>query len=288
MDTKVASHIYLKITLLFFMLWMQNVIFAQKSIPKGFCVSNEEAKLADAINLLRIDYGKPKIQFSTSLSYVAKTHTTDLQINHPDTSICNLSSWSDKGNWTPCCYSEYVHKPKCMWDKPKELTPYPYRGYELVMYFEDSFNFDSVINLLSDSKEALDMLLTRGIYEKKKWMCLGAGISDNYVAIWFGQRKDKLKPPHICKKEKPIVKNTDSLTKEKSNTYYLVFGSYDNLHDAKEESAKIKKDNFDNCDILVKNNRFRVYLNKFDSMKEALFAKQQLPPNYKAAWILKD
>ena len=262
---------------------------AQKKIPKDFCIKNNEIELYNLINKLRVDYGKTKLQLSASLSYVAELHINDLQNNHPDTSICNLSSWSDKGDWTPCCYTKYLHKPDCMWDKPKELTPYPYRGYELVLYIEDDFNTDTIINLWADSKEVLDMILTRGNYENKKWICSGVAIGKNYVSLWFGQRRDKLKKPEVCNFEEQTSDTTIIITTEnKPNTYYLVFGSFDNIHDAKEAYKTTKADNFPNCDILEKNNKYRIYLNKYNSMKEAMFAKQQLSYLYREAWILKD
>ncbi len=263
-------------------------VAAQKRIPKDFCISNDEKNLFEMVNLLRADYGKKKVQLSTSLSYVADLHVYDLQTNNPDTSICNLSSWSDKGAWTPCCYTKYLHNPDCMWDKPKELTPYPYRGYELVTFIDDDFNTDSIINLWSDSKDVLDMILTRGNYSKKKWICGGVGISENYVSLWFGQRRDALKEPVICIDELndndsvPIIVHANQPT-----AYYLIFGSHNNMHEAREARKKVKP-NFKNSDILIKNDKYRVYLNKFGSLKEAMFAKQQLPFEYREAWILKD
>lgn len=261
---------------------------AQKKLPDGFCINNMEKNLFDMINQLRTDYGKTKLQLSSSLTYVAELHANDLQNNNPDTSICNLSSWSDNGDWTACCYNKYIHKPDCMWNKPKELTPYPYRGYELVTYFEDDFTTDSIFNLWSDSKEVLDMILTRGEYVKKKWACAGVGISNNYVSLWFGQRKDNQKEPTLCDTASkandivPIVRATN-----KTTTYYLIFGSYTNMHDARYGRKNIKED-FKNCDILAKNDKFRIYLNKFDNLKEAMYAKQQLPFEYREAWILKE
>jgi len=262
---------------------------SQNKLPKDFCISNSEADLFYKINELRSDYGKPKLQLSASLSYVAELHTNDLQINNPDTSVCNLSSWSDNGGWTPCCYTKYLHNPDCMWDKPKETTPYPYRGYELVVFIQDDFNTDTIINLWSYSKEVLDMILTRGTYYKKKWICGGVAISDNYVSLWFGQRRDKLRNPEICNIEDAVSDTLPVIaTVSSSNVYYLIFGSFDNYRDAKDAWKNIKKDSFKKSDILEKDNKYRVYLGKYGSMKEAMFTKQQLPLSYRDAWILKD
>ena len=279
-------------TLLFFILLLLvsfSAIAQKKTIPKDFCIDNIEQDLYTLINQLRADYDKSELQLSASLSYVANLHVNDLQNNNPDTSICNLSSWSDKGNWTPCCYTKYLHNPDCMWDKPKELTPFTYRGYELVTFFQNDFNTDTIINLLSNSKEALDMILTQGYYKKKIWICAGIGISENYVSIWFAQRKDKLREPNIC-----VVENKKNNTKLKNSTtsdtimYYLISGSFDSMQDAKRACKEVKKDNFVNCEILEMNNKFRVSLNKYGSMKEAMTAQKQLPTPYKEAWILKD
>ncbi len=291
MSISVILSKYFKILLvLTLLIWLIPFsIIAQKKIPSDFCINHTEQQLFNMINQIRIDYGKSELQLSVSLSYVAKTHANDLQINSPDTSICNLSSWSNKGDWTSCCYTKYLHNPDCMWDKPKELTPYQYRGYELVTLIQDDFNNDTIVNIWSDSKDVLDMILTRGNYAKKKWICAGIGITENYVSLWFGQRKDKQKKPELCKiKTDDNDTTTATIATSKPNTYYLIFGSFDTMHDAKEAYKITKNDNFKNCDILEKNNKFRVYLNKFDSMKEAMYAKQQLPYSYRDAWILKD
>lgn len=277
------------ILLIITLILLSNIVVGQKKIPKEFCLSNDEANLFDLVNQMRVDYEKSQLQLSASLSFVASTHINDLQNNRPDTSICNMSSWSNKGDWTPCCYNKYVHDPDCMWDKPKELTPYPYRGYELITYFEEGFNNDTVINLWSDSKGVLDMILTRGAYSKKRWICGGISIGSNYVSLWFGQRKDAQKSPVICENNKQNIDTINPIASTNgSNIYYLIFGSFPNMHDAREELKKAKDNDFKDSDILVKNDKYRIYLNKYSSLKEAMFAKQQLPYEYNEAWILKD
>ncbi len=284
---RLSTHYNRIIAILLFMS-LPFLTYGQRTLPDDFCIDQMESSLFDNINLLRGDYGMSQLQLSVSLCYVAELHVNDLQNNHPDTSVCNLSSWSDKGSWTPCCYNKYVHNPDCMWDKPKELTPYSYRGYELVTFFEEDFNADSIINLWADSKETLDMILMRGNYKNKKWICAGIGISKNYVSLWFGQRKDKLKEPDLCDDgNRNIIVDPTIIATNNSNTYYLIFGSHSNMADAREERKKFKND-FANCDILAKNNKYRIYLNKFNSLQEAMFAKNQLPFAYKEAWILKD
>jgi hypothetical protein len=259
---------------------------SQNMIPDEFCISADEKKLFNMINDLRQDYDKPDIQLSICLSYVADRHVFDLETNHPDTSICNSSSWSDKGEWEACCHNKYVHDPDCMWDKPKQLTPYRYRGYELVTYFDDNPNADSIINLWGDSRDVLDMILTNGTFSKKKWICGGVAIGKNYVSLWFGQRSDVLGSPELCKNE--VDSDTTNNQADLSNTYYLIFGSFPDKHSAKTAQKEYKKDGFENAEILIGNERIRVYLEKFETLKEAMFAKQQLPFKYREAWILKN
>ena len=269
------------------------LVLAQNKLPDDFCLSLDEKNLYNAINTLLTEYDQKTVKLSASLSYVAKIHVNDLLVNKPDTSVCNLSSWSDKGEWTPCCHNPYVPQQDCMWDKPKELTSYPYRGYELVAYFEDDFNVDSVINLWSSTKAVLDMLLARGNFSAKKWVCMGVGINERYVSVWFGQRPDKVSVPDVCidDLEKALAGATTAVAGDTGIaqiTYYIVVGSYTETKDAREMVKRLKKSGYENAGTLLNKEMTRVYLNKFNNLKEAMYVKQQLPYNYREAWIYKE
>src|ERR1035437_4272893 len=108
-----------------------------KEIPVTYCISPMEYKLYKMINDYRRRYDLPAIPLSKSLSYVASTHVKDLFNNHPDQDPCNAHSWSDKGPWKPFCYPRDEKKNNTVWDKPKELTNYKGKGYELV-YWENN------------------------------------------------------------------------------------------------------------------------------------------------------
>jgi len=281
-------NISLLLILLLFLLAQKSVFAQNERDFKNFCISPKEKAFADWINYLRKEYGKEKLPLSLSLSYVARTHITDLEQNHPDTSICNLSSWSNKGNWKPCCYNPYVVRRNCMWDKPKELTNYVYRGYELVAFFQDILKQDSLIALWGNSQDVLDMILTRAEWGKKSWRTMGVAINDHYVSVWFGQRADKAGQPKICKSTSSELANIPrNKLINRNATYYLIFGSYNRLKVAKEAVKRLNKNGFDDAGILKKNKYIRTYLNKFQSLKEALAAKQNLPYIYREAWILK-
>jgi hypothetical protein len=266
-------------------------IFGQKNnkIPKEFCISNDEHQLFENINVFLAENGKKKLSLSKSLSFVAKTHINDLQINHPDTSICNLSSWSDNGNWTSCCYNSYVPNPDCMWNKPKELTNFKYRGYEMVLFFEDEFNPDSIMQLLYSSNNALAMLLAKDDYSSKKWICMGVGINENYTSIWMAQRADNAGTPDVCKNsEKAIAETNEKPANKEAAKFYIISASFTNNKDAKEAIKRLKQNGFSDAGILKSGTNLRVYLKQLPSLKEAMHFKQNLPYTYNDAWILKE
>jgi len=256
-----------------------------KTIPSEFCISAEDNKLYESINLFLLENGQKELSLSKSLSYVANLHITDLIQNHPDTSICNLSSWSNNGNWTSCCYQKYVPNQDCMWDKPKELTNFKYRGYELVLFFEEEFNSDTVMQLLLSSNAVIDMLLTKGDYSKKKWVCLGLANNKEYASIWFAQRADNAGKPEICKN---TTASTNEIITENKTKYYIIASSFSKMKDAKEALKRLKQNGFDNAGILKTGENIRVYLNELESLKEAMYFKQNLPYTYNDAWIFKE
>ena len=266
-----------------------NMLTAQnKRVPADICINVNEHLLAEKINNLRKQYGKRAIPLSKSLTYVAKLHVEDLQKNHPDTSICNLSSWSDKGKWTPCCYNKYVVNHDCMWKKPKELTGYIYRGYEMAAYFQDGVSTDSLEYVWFDSRKVLDFILTQGDWSQKSWRAMGVAMSGNYVSVWFGQRADKAGKPALCKETvNQTIKPKTVTGNNKTKGYYLIFGSYNKMKDAKSAVRRVKAEGFKHAGVITKNNHFRLYLSKFDTLKEAMAAKQKLPTQFKDAWILK-
>jgi len=256
-----------------------------RQIPDDFCISGEENQLFESINIFLTENGKKPLQLSKSLSYVAKTHIADLKQNNPDTSICNLSSWSNNGEWTACCYNSYVPNPDCMWDKPKELTSFQYRGYELALYFEEEFNTDTIMQLLYSSNRVLDMLLTKGEYSAKKWVCMGIGINENYTSIWFAQRTDKNGTPGVC--DNTVITEGEVVVVSKPK-YYIIASSFTKLKDAREALKRLKQNGFEDAGILKSGINIRVYLNELESLKEAMYFKQKLPYTYNDAWILKE
>lgn len=282
---------------LFMFLLMLTVLLpatAQITSVEEVCLSESEVKLAEAINLFRKQNKLPEIPLSASLSFVAKAHVWDLQTNNPDTSICTSASWSNKGNWTPCCFNSYVLKYDCMWDKPKELTSYPFRGYELVYFDESIVQPDSIFQVWKSSYETIDMFLTRNQHGDKKWLAMGLAIGENYVSLWFGQRNDPVGVPKKCSSLEATgfvaVKPNQNDEEEslKTSTYYLIYGSFNTKSDANEAIKRYKNSGLPHVRILEKEGRFRVSLNQFDNLRDAMKAKEELSISYPEIWIYKE
>ncbi len=258
-------------------------LFAQKKISSSFCLHPAEKQLADSINNIRLSHGKKALPLSISLSYVARTHVGDLLINHPDTSICNLSSWSDKGKgrWEAVCYNPYVVNHNGMWKKPQELTNYRYRGYEMVAYSQDRLVVDSVLSLWEDSPEAMAMILTTGVWEKKSWESMGVGLNGHYASVWFGQRLDKAGRPKICQ---PVKKN-----KKKASTgyaFYLIYGSYPGMSSATKVMNRLIANGFKGAGVLRNHKHNRVYLYRSTDFQQVKKERQKWLKKYPKMWIL--
>lgn len=72
---------------------------------KKTCLNNEEKKLYDLIMTYRESKKLPSIPLSAKLTLVAQAHVKDLIENYQDSKKCNYHSWSNKGGWSPCCYT---------------------------------------------------------------------------------------------------------------------------------------------------------------------------------------
>jgi hypothetical protein len=275
------------------LLGINNLTFGVKPLPKGVCITKDEYRLIELINAYRVGNNMPTIKISKSLTHVAHLHILDLNKNHPDTSICNLHSWSDKGDWSAGCYQAYVPDQDIMWNKPKELTPYKYRGYELAYWEQDSISPDTLLARWLEIPEARNMLLNKGNYKKKKWLAIGSGIQNGYAVVWFGQVKDKLKPPSICGKDKPKVtiskktKKRTLIVNKKTGRYYIIFGSFKTQKEAAIKLKKYINKGFMDAKIVINRNKIRISLSDHENLDKAKKAKSTLDKKYSDAWIIK-
>ncbi len=260
-------------------------LFAQKKVPSSFCLHPAEKQLADSINRIRVRNGKKALPLSVSLSYVARAHVADLFYHHPDTSICNLSSWSDKGPWKAVCYNPYVVNHDGMWKKPQELTNYPYRGYEMVAYSQDNLVVDSVLSLWEDSPEAMAMILARGVWKKKSWACMGVGINKHYASVWYGQRPDRAGRPKMCRSAAKATKK--GIKKQPTeNIFYLIYGSYPSLNSANKALGQVRARGFRHTGIIHGHGHIRVYLYHSTDFQKIKNERQRWKKKFPQLWIL--
>ena len=136
---------------------------------------------------------------------------------------------------------------------------------------------------------SFDMILTEGNFKKKKWICMGVAFNDHYVSVWFAQRGDRSGEPELCSgSDSTLLPAATSDTIAKEVTYYLIFGSFSQLKDAREAVKRLSKNGFENAGTIKSEDKYRVYLDKYNNLKEAMFAKQNLPYTYREAWVYKE
>ena len=265
------------------------VVNAKGDIPPDFCVSKAEYKLYTMINEHRTANDLPELSLSISLSYVAVTHVADLVNNNPDTSICNLNSWSNKGDWTPCCHNNYVPKSECILGKPRELTNYRGEGHELAYWEPVPVNPDSLLAFWTSIKETNDFLLNLEQWDKYKWRAVGIGILEGYAVIWVGELPDREGLPGICveeSKEEKKVPVTVPLVTTKYDRYYVICASYETEKDAMAESKSLLTEGYEDIKVVQGDQNFRVSLGDFKSLDEAKAFKTMLGNKFRNVWIL--
>jgi len=193
---------------LVFLFFLPSFLIAQETINVSLqpdsCLSDVELQLAMMINTYRAEKGLPSVEFSASLCRVARIHTQDLENNYKPSDRCNMHSWSDKGRWTPCCYTPDHKQSANMWNKPRELTSYRGNGYEIAFY--TTGNYDSpaqfareILNGWKGSPGHNEVIINKGKWKDVSWKAMGIGISGGYACVWFGEEKDPAGKPSVCK-----------------------------------------------------------------------------------------
>jgi len=169
------------------------------------CMNKEEMKLYHLLNEYRASKGLKSVELSASLCKVAQIHLDDLIRNKPDRkSDCNAHSWSDKGNWTPCCYTADHAQASCMWKKPQELTNYKGYGYEIAFGSSDP-DYDSYIANANDAISAWKksaghnaVIISEGIWADHPWKAMGMAVRGGFSCVWFGEETDLEPMPSLC------------------------------------------------------------------------------------------
>ncbi|RLC19899.1 MAG: hypothetical protein DRI57_06065 [Deltaproteobacteria bacterium] len=151
--------------------------------------SSQEKLLYELINEYRQSYGLPPIRLSKSLTHVARTHVRDLEA-YPPSGSCNLHSWSEDGPWSSCCYTSDHAQASCMWDKPRESTPYSGKGYEVSTGPCTSCGPEAAIETWKSSHYHNAVILNQNNWSSYTWESIGVGIYEGYANVWFGEEED--------------------------------------------------------------------------------------------------
>lgn len=267
------------------------VLFAQ--LPE-LCLTKDEYRLYSLINQHRSKNGLSIIPISSSLSYVAKVHARDLYINNPDTSFCSLNSWSNKGPWLDCCHSRFTPNPACILNKPRELTQYPGEGHELVYWDSETLHPDTAFRFWTSIAISNDIILNLNKWSYFNWKAMGVGIFKGYACVWVGESLDSIPEPTICSDaaggdnlSMPAREGTKDIVTAPTGRFYVIFGSYSNLPDARKLLEKYREDGFYQAKILVKDNAFRISLTDHGTQQEAQSAKKRLGEGFEEAWTTK-
>src|SRR5688572_19881031 len=174
--------------------------FDKKSPIAEICLSTEERKLYDLIMEYRKSKNLPPIPLSAKLTLVAQTHARDLSDNYEfkPKNKCNPHSWSDKGSWTSCCYTNDHKVASCMWSKPQEIAGYPANGFEIAYYSSLGANAKEGIDGWKISPGHNPLLINSGTWSKIKWNAIGIGIYKEYGLVWFGEAVDESLMVKLC------------------------------------------------------------------------------------------
>jgi len=168
-----------------------NFSSSSSSSPSYDNNTDEEMKLYNLMMEYREELDLPRIPISKALTYVAQTHVKDLQENFFSYEpLCDGHSWSDKGDWSPCCYNEKANK-SCVRDKPRELTSYKGHGYEIVYRrtYTDVTAEMALDGWRNSSSNAT--IANADAFENITWNAIGIGISGAFAVAWFGQEPEE-------------------------------------------------------------------------------------------------
>lgn len=288
-NSKIASTIFV---LIIFLNVGIKIASAQDSIPDDFCITEKEVALYNLINNYRKSVGLNEIPLSKSLSYVAKTHTLDLDINKPDTNTCNFHSWSSKGKWTPCCFEKEIKDKSCMLNKPTELTKYPGPAYEIVYWENKQASAEKAFKQWKETSASRAVLSNYKDWENYSWNAMGVWIHKGFAIAWFGESEDVERETKVCgsnetiKNAPQILEAENQVITAPTGRFYVIVGSFNSLKDAKENLKVYQAEGFKKAKVVVKEKKHRISLSDYSSQELASKAKKQLPSKYKDAWIL--
>ncbi|GAB1405551.1 hypothetical protein MASR1M74_27320 [Lentimicrobium sp.] len=263
-------------------------------VMDSMCATAEEYKLFQLINEHRKQNNKPALPLSRSLSYVARVHAMDLTRYRPDFGDCNLHSWSDKGNWTACCYATDENRIKCMTEKPRQLTRYKFKAWEMAYEAGEAARAVDALDLWISIGITNDYLLNTGKWSKP-WKAMGIAVYGEYVLVWFGEEMDAEPDYFACNRpDLNLAKLNESgkpelqaPVRDAEKLYHIITGSLNSLEKANREVMRLRNLGYNQARLLISGAHFRISLMTFATETEAQRAMTSLQNNFPGAWVLK-
>jgi len=260
-------------------------------------LSEVETRILGMINSYRKLNKLPEIPISRSLMTVAGIHAEDLMLNRPDTGICGLHSWSDKGTWAACCETDISTK-SCFETKAMELASYKGKSVEMVFRLKKEMTGPNIFQMMEKSTKAMDIILQKGDYAKRPWKAIGAGISGAYAVIWFGEDIDN----QTITPNSPVldqrIPSTDGKIPENPDTrvtapptggkHYVTINYSKTEKEAETIARKARKLGYQDVQVRYLKKYWRVVFGPYSSMPEADKVKRAVQKDYKDAWIIQD
>jgi uncharacterized protein YkwD len=179
------------IIILSVILVLQGFTFSDRPVTE-VCLNKEEQRLYELMMGYRKSKGLPSIPVSAKLCLVAQTHAHDLMDNYKFDfdNKCNPHSWSKKGKWTSCCYTNDHKQAQCMWDKPREIAAYGGNGYEIAYYSSKGATAEEGLAGWKLSPGHNPLIINDGMWSKVEWKGIGIGFYGEYGIVWFGEVED--------------------------------------------------------------------------------------------------
>ncbi|PKP45395.1 MAG: hypothetical protein CVT94_18160 [Bacteroidetes bacterium HGW-Bacteroidetes-11] len=260
------------------------------------CAESEELQLFELLTEYRRIHGLPPVPISKSLSYVARVHAMDLAFNRPDFGGCNPHSWSEKGSWKPCCYARDEKRLACMNDKPKELTSYRAKAWEIVYEGGETAKAIDAFDLWKDIGVFRDYLLNTGKWTKP-WKAVGIGFYGDYATVWFGEGDDPEKTYFGCGADSSQLNKPQEVESPESSesrlsaphrpVYQIITISLNSLEKANHEVVRMRNMGYANAKIVPSGSNFRISIAEFQTQAEAQKALAGFKENFPSAWVLK-
>lgn len=183
-------------------------------------------------------------------------------------------------------------------EKPKEITGYKGKGWEMVYSSGEEARADEAFDLWISLDVTKDYLLNTGKW-LKPWKAIGIGFYGDYACVWFGDTEDVEKGFGLCGSQPDGDSNESAIGRQETvkptsvaginplNSFCIITGSLNNRENADQEAERLRKAGYPQARVVASANVFRISLMEFNSEQEAQTALNNLRNKFTGAWILK-